>query len=247
MSSETFVLVCSILIEILKSPSAHDIQKLPSFIDEASKYAISSTLSHVYDHMFLVPHSLLLLKEALIFCLEGSKDQIPGKKDLEDSIIETCGTYLLHWLESAVVDGNDEETLAGILQIFQIILSRASDNKPLKFAEMLASSSWFSLSFGFMGLFPTDHVKSVVYLVTSSIVDKVLGCNYGETIRDAYIYLPSDPAELMYLLGQCSSEDFNLASCQCASLVILYACSFYNERYSSAAFDPPFLRKKMLF
>uniref|UniRef100_A0A804R5P8 Protein PRD1 n=1 Tax=Zea mays TaxID=4577 RepID=A0A804R5P8_MAIZE len=199
MSSETFILVCSILIEILKSPHAHDIEKLPSFIEEASKYAISSTLSH-------------------------------GTKDLEDSIMGTCGTILLQWLESAVVDGNDEETLAEILQIFQIILSRASDKKPLKFAELLASSSWFSLSFGFMGLFPTDHVKSLVCLVTSLIVDRLLGCNYGETIRDAHIYLPSDPTEMMYLLGQCSTEDFNLASCQCAILSILYACSFYNER-----------------
>jgi len=78
-------------------------------------------------------------------------------------------------------------------------------------------------------------------LVTSSIVDRVLGCNYGETIRDAHIYLPSDPTEMMYLLGQCSTEDFNLASCQCAILSILYACSFYNERYSSAAaFNSPF-------
>ncbi|GJN37183.1 hypothetical protein PR202_gb26110 [Eleusine coracana subsp. coracana] len=84
-----------------------------------------------------------------------------------------------------------------------------------------------------MGVFPTDHVKSAVYLVTSSIVDRVLGCNYGEVIRDAYIYLPSDPTELMYLLEQCSSEDFNLASCQCGILAILYACSFYNERLAA--------------
>uniref|UniRef100_A0ACD5UZA2 Uncharacterized protein n=1 Tax=Avena sativa TaxID=4498 RepID=A0ACD5UZA2_AVESA len=228
--SETFVLICSILIEILRSPSAHDIQRLPSFIEEASKHAISSTLPHGYNWAFLVPHSLRLLKEALIFCLEGNKDKISVKKDLEDSIIEICGTYLLHWLESAVVDGSDDEALGEILQIFHIILSSTSPSKQLKFAEMLASSSWFSLSFGFMGLFPTDHVKSVVYLVTSSIVDKILGCKYGETIRDAYIYLPSDPTELIYVLGQCSSEDFNLASCQCAILVILYACSFYNER-----------------
>ncbi|VAH31500.1 unnamed protein product [Triticum turgidum subsp. durum] len=230
MCSETFALVCSILIEIMRSPSAHDIQKLPLLIEEASKHAISSTLPHAYDSAFLVPHSLCLLKEALIFCLEGNTDKISVKKDLEDSVIEICGTYLLHWLESAVVDGNDDETLGEILQIFHIILSSTCHNKQLKFAEMLASSSWFSLSFGFMGLFPTDHVKSVVYLITSSIVDKILGCKYGETIRDAYVYLPSDPTELAYLLGQCSSEDFNLASCQCAILVILYACSFYNER-----------------
>ena len=244
MCSETFVLVCSILIEILRSPSAHDIQRLPSFIEEASKHAISSTLLHGYNCAFLAPHSLRLLKEALIFCLEGNKDKISVEKDLEDSIIEICGRYLLHWLESAVVDGSDDETLGEILQIFHIILSSTSPSKQLKFAEMLASSSWFSLSFGFMGLFPTDHVKSVVYLVTSSIVDKILGCKYGETIRDAYIYLPSDPTELIYVLGQCSSEDFNLASCQCAILVILYACSFYNERYLSAAFDPCLGRRK---
>ncbi|KAE8769016.1 protein PRD1 [Hordeum vulgare] len=229
MCSETFALVCSILIEIMRSPSAHDIQKLPSLIEEASKHAISSTLPPAYDCASLVPHSLRLLKEALIFCLEGNANK-EVKKDLEDSIIEICGTYLLHWLDSSVVDGNDDETLGEILQIFHIILSSTSHNKQLKFAEMLASSSWFSLSFGFMGLFPTDHVKSLVYLVTSSIVDKILGCKYGETIRDAYVYLPSDPTEFAYLLGQCSSEDFNLASCQCSILVILYACSFYNER-----------------
>ncbi|TVU13764.1 hypothetical protein EJB05_37190, partial [Eragrostis curvula] len=233
MSSETFILACLILTEILKSPRAHDLEKLPLFIEEASKHAISSTLSHEYDSMLLVPHSLLLMKESLIFCLEGNKDHISGKKDLEDSIIATCGTLLLHWLESAVVDGNDEETLVGILQIFQIILSKSSDNKPFQFADLLASSSWFSLSYGFMGLFPTDHVKSAVYLVSSLIIDRVLGLDYGEAIRDAYIYLPSDPTELMYLLGQCSSEDFNLASCQCGILVILYACSFYNERLAA--------------
>ncbi|PNT65532.1 hypothetical protein BRADI_4g44050v3 [Brachypodium distachyon] len=230
MCSETFVLVCLILIEILRSPSAHNIQALPSFIEEASKHAISSTLPHGYDCAFLVPHSLRLLKEALIFCLEGNKENISVKKDLEDSVINICGTNLLQWLESAVADGDDDEALGEILQIFHIVLSRTSHNKQLKFAEMLASSSWFSLSFGFMGLFPTEDVKSVVYLVTSSVVDKILGCKYGETIRDAYVYLPSDPAELMHLLGQCSLEDFNLAACQCAILVILYACSFYNER-----------------
>lgn len=234
MSSETFILVCLIFTEILKSPHAHDIEKLPSFIEEASTHTISSTLLHKYDSMLLIPHSLLLLKETLIFCLQGNKNHISNKNDLEDSIIATCGTSLLHWLESAVADSKDEETLVGILQIFEIILSRASDKKRFKFAELLASSSWFSLSFGFMGLFPTDHVKSAVYLVTSSIVDRVLSCDYGEAIRDAYIYLPSDPIELMYLLGKCSSEDFNLASCQCAILVILYACSFYNDRYPSA-------------
>ncbi|EEC77052.1 hypothetical protein OsI_15436 [Oryza sativa Indica Group] len=93
------------LSEILKLPSADDIQKLPSFIVEASKHAISLTFSHEYDCLFLIPHSLLLLKEALIFCLEGNKDQILRKKSLEDSIIETCETYLLPWLESAIVDG----------------------------------------------------------------------------------------------------------------------------------------------
>uniref|UniRef100_A0A0A9FZC1 Uncharacterized protein n=1 Tax=Arundo donax TaxID=35708 RepID=A0A0A9FZC1_ARUDO len=73
MSSETFILVCSILIEILKSSHAHDIENLPLFIEEASKHAIASTFSDEYDSMLLVPHSLFLLKEALVFCLEGGK------------------------------------------------------------------------------------------------------------------------------------------------------------------------------
>ncbi|XP_073007558.1 protein PUTATIVE RECOMBINATION INITIATION DEFECT 1 isoform X1 [Typha latifolia] len=229
MSPEAFTLACSTFVEILKSSSSFDIQKLSSPIKEASRNAISScTKSHEYSDLLL--YSLYLLKEALLYSREEYTNPNSHKTDIENSIIETCETYLLPWLQRVSFDGQHEEALLGVLEIFHIILLKGSDIKARKFADMLASSSWFSLSFGCLGLFPSDHMKSRVYLMLSSVIDKVLGTDFGQAIRDAYMYLPSDPLELIYLLGQKSLQDINLVSCQHAALIILYVSSLYGER-----------------
>ncbi|XP_072961371.1 protein PUTATIVE RECOMBINATION INITIATION DEFECT 1 isoform X2 [Typha angustifolia] len=229
MSSEAFTLACSTFVEILKSSSSFDIQKLSLLIKEASRNAISScTKSHEYSDLLL--YSLYLLKEALLYSREEYTNPNSHKTDIENSIIETCETYLLPWLQRVSFDGQHEEALLGVFENFHIILLKGSDIKARKFADMLASSSWFSLSFGCLGLFPSDHMKSRVYLMLSSVIDKVLGTDFGQAIRDAYMYLPSDPLELIYLLGQKSLQDINLVSCQHAALIILYVSSLYGER-----------------
>ncbi|KAK9902978.1 hypothetical protein M0R45_001369 [Rubus argutus] len=69
-----------------------------------------------------------------------------------------------------------------------------------------------------------------VYLMLSSLVDVLLGTDTGQFIRDATSYLPSDPIDLLFLLGQKDSHNLELSSCQSAILLILYTSSLYDER-----------------
>lgn len=64
----------------------------------------------------------------------------------------------------------------------------------------------------------------------SSIVDVLLGSDYGQPIRDAAPHLPSDPTDLLFLLGQKTSHNVELVCCQSAVLLILYISALYNDR-----------------
>lgn len=68
----------------------------------------------------------------------------------------------------------------------------------------------------------------------SSLVDVLLGNDSGQPIRDAALYLPSDPVDMLFLLGQKSSHNLELSSCQSAILVILYTSSLHDERLLSS-------------
>lgn len=231
VASEVFTLSCLISVEILKSPSSNNTQKLSSTIQEASRNAVVSSIkSYGHDNQLLL-YSLYLLKEAFMhICSEGSNPN-SYTKVLERSIIKTCEDYLLPWLEEVLTEVPDEEVVLGVLETFHVILLKGSEVESMKFSQTLASSSWFSLSFGLLGLYPSDLMKTRVYLMLSSLIDRIIGSECGEAIQDAYACLPSDPLDLIYLLGQRSSHDLNLASCQCAILVLLYVSTLYGERY----------------
>ncbi|XP_038714684.1 protein PUTATIVE RECOMBINATION INITIATION DEFECT 1-like [Tripterygium wilfordii] len=64
----------------------------------------------------------------------------------------------------------------------------------------------------------------------SSLVDVLLGQNIDKPIRDAALYLPSDPVDLLFLLGKKRSLDMGFSSCQLAALLILNASSLYDDR-----------------
>ncbi|KAF5725277.1 putative recombination initiation defect protein [Tripterygium wilfordii] len=70
-------------------------------------------------------------------------------------------------------------------------------------------------------LFPTEKTKLRTYLMLSSLVDVLLGQNIGKPIRDAALYLPSDPVDLLFLLGQQRSLDMGFSSCQLAALLMI--------------------------
>ena len=61
-------------------------------------------------------------------------------------------------------------------------------------------------------------------------MDVLFGNDIGQPIRDAALHLPSDPVDLLFLLGQKSSHNLELSSCQSAVLLILYTSSLYDDR-----------------
>ncbi|KAJ0988933.1 hypothetical protein J5N97_007289 [Dioscorea zingiberensis] len=230
----TFILACLTFVEIIKSPSAHQIQKLRPVIQEASKSAVASSVSlpHGSSKPYIL-YSLYILKELHMCNHEQSSTKDSENEELEKSIIQICETYLLSWLERYMDEGEEEEVILGVLEIFHLILLGRSDIQACKFAETLASSCWFTLSFGCLGMFPSDRMKSRIYLMLSSVVDRIFGPDFGEPIRLAYIYLPTDPIELIFLLELSGSHDSTLMCCQRATLLILYVSSLYDERLAN--------------
>jgi hypothetical protein len=73
-------------------------------------------------------------------------------------------------------------------------------------------------------------MKHRIYLLLGSIIDSLLGNDTGQPIRDAALHLPSDPVDLLFMLGQRSADSLHFSSCQYAALLILYTSSLYDER-----------------
>lgn len=228
MMPETFIMACSVFVALIKTPSSHGTLNLATSVKEASKHAVLSCLRASETNPSLLLHSLYLLKEAYVYSSEDNSTNSINI-ELQNCIVDVCTAHLLPWL---VIKFNEmeEETILGVLETFHSILLQNSEIKATSFAETLVASSWFSLSFGCLGLFPTERMKLRVYLMLSSLVDLILGLDSGQPVRDNVLQLPSDPIDLLFLLGQKSSHNLELSSCQSAVLTILYTSSLYDER-----------------
>lgn len=227
MLPETFTLACSLLVALMKSPSCHEASSFALTLQDASRHAILNCLSIYGRHPSQFLHSLYLLKEAYAYGCERNTNT--SYMELRNCILEVCKTHLLPWFVTAISD-MEEDMVLGVLESFHAILLQDIDDKPKDFAYILLSSSWFSFSFGCLGLFPAERMKLRVHLMSSSLVDVLLGNDSGQPIRDAASHLPSDPIEMLYLLGQKSSHNLESISCQSAILLILYASSLYDDR-----------------
>lgn len=232
MLSESFMLVCSILISMMNSPSSHAVLNLTQCIQESSKDAILACLSATGEHTDLLLHSLLLLKEAFAYGYGGVDNS--NNNGLQHCVIDICRRWLLPWLWTSIKEEEAEETVLGVLDIFHAILIHRYDDQTREFAENLISRSWFTFSFSCLALYPTERMRSRIYLLMSSLIEVLIGNDCGLTIRDAMSYLPSDPNDLLFLLGQQSSHNLQLSSCQSAALQILYCSSLFDERYLSS-------------
>ncbi|KAK9062504.1 hypothetical protein SSX86_019691 [Deinandra increscens subsp. villosa] len=224
MLPETFTLVCSVLVALMKSPSS---QSLAKSLEDASRYTITICLSYYAGHSSQMLNSLYLLKEAYEYSFETNTIH-SNYKELRDCILDICETKLLPWV-SMSINEIDEDIALGVLELFHSILIQ-TDFHPKKFVDVLVSSSWFSFSFGCLGLFPTEKMKWRVYFLLSSILDVILGNDSGQPVRDVALHLPSDPIDLLFLLGQKGSHNQEVFCCQSAVLLILYTSSLYDDR-----------------
>lgn len=234
MLPDTFAMACSIFVVLLKSTSFIETSNLAASVQEASKHAVLSCLNVSEKDTSQILHPLCLLKEAYAYSYKTLNTGKPNNIELRNSVVDICTSHIVPWLETAIND-IDEETVLGILDTFQFILLQDSDIQAREFAKNLVSSSWLHLSFGCLGLLPAETVKSRVYLVLSSLMDVLYGSETGKPIRDAASILPSDPVDLLFLLGQKSSHDLQLSSCQSAVLLILHTSSLYDDRFKHKA------------
>ncbi|KAF2325736.1 hypothetical protein GH714_034561 [Hevea brasiliensis] len=229
MSSDTFVMVCSIFVALLRSPSFCRTLDLITSVEEAISHAILTSLNISKKDPNQLLYSLYLLKEAYRHGHEEMSTNNSSITGLLNCIVDICTSHILPWFVMAI-DEVDEEIILGILETFHFILLQDSDIQAIKFANRLVKSSWFSLAFGYLGAFATEKMKLRVYMMLSSIVDVLLGNDTGEPIRDAAPNLPTDPIDLLFLLGQKSSQNPSLSTCQSAVLLILHASSLYDDR-----------------
>ncbi|KAM0038245.1 hypothetical protein Hdeb2414_s0013g00412581 [Helianthus debilis subsp. tardiflorus] len=224
MFPETFTVVCSTLVALIKSPSSHGAPSIAKSLEDISRYTITICLSYYGEHLFQMLHSLYLLKVAYEYSFEIR----PNYTVLRDCILDICVTKLLPWVSTSINE-IDEDIALGVLELFQSILIQ-SDFQPKEFADVLVSSSWFGFSFGCLGLFPTEKMKWRVYFLLGSIVDVIVGNDSGQSVRDAASHLPADPMDLLFLLGQKGAHNQEVLCCQSAVLLILYTSSLYDDR-----------------
>ncbi|KAK9725833.1 hypothetical protein RND81_05G172800 [Saponaria officinalis] len=228
MLSEAFTSVCSIFVALMKSPSANSVSTLLPAIQEASKHTTLTSTSMYEQEPTLLLHSLSLLKEACSFSHEGNLINNDTQTQLRDFVVEVCRDHILPWFVTAVNE-MEEESILGIFETLHFILAQNHDDQALKLTQALLSNSWFSLSFGCLGLYPTEQMKLRVYLMFCAIVNNLLGDNTGESISATVSLLPTDPVDLLFLLGQKSNNNLELSSCQNAVLQILYISSLHDE------------------
>lgn len=228
MLPESFVMACSVFVALIKSPSCHGVLDLSKSIEEAIKNATLTCLYVSERNVEQTLHCLYLLKEAYAYSNEGNSTN-SSKLKLTSCILEICKTHLLPWLLTDINE-MEEETVLGLLETFHSILLLHLNAHVLEFADTMISSCWFSFSFGCLGLFTGQKMKCRIYFLLSSLVDVLLGHDSGQPIRDSALNLPTDPVDLLFLLGQRSTDSSELSSCQSAVLLIIYTGSLYDER-----------------
>ncbi|XP_022929798.1 protein PRD1 [Cucurbita moschata] len=225
---DTFATTCAILVTIMKSPS-HRVPCLAASVQEVLERVVLFCLSTFETQPTQLLHSLYLLKEFNVYSQVKTFIDDSITQDVKNCALDICTTHLLDWL-LATINVVEEELVLGILETFHSILLQDPDIRTIDFANTLLSASWFSFSFRCLGSFPSEKMKWRVYLMLSSLVDVFLGNDSAQCIREAISFLPSDPVDLLFLLGQKISNDLELSSCQSSILLLLYASSLHDDR-----------------
>ncbi|XP_010532711.1 PREDICTED: protein PRD1 [Tarenaya hassleriana] len=226
---DAFKIICSILVALVRTPSFAEISDVVTCLQESLRHAVWACLGLPEKDSTQILHAVYLLSEVHAYCSESSSISKLNCTELRRCIIDVCTSHLLPWFLTAVHEIKEEATL-GIMETFHSILLQYFDIQVVEFANALVSAAWFSFSFGCLGYFSTDHMRQRVYLMLSSLVDILLGDKMGQPIRDAAPCLPPDPKDLLFLLGQDSSNNPELSTCQPAVLLIFHTSSLHNDR-----------------
>lgn len=226
---DAFAIICSIFVSLMKTPSFAETPDVFKSLQESLRHAVLVCLNIPENDSTQISHAVYLINEVYAYCTSPTSINNIGCIELRHCVIDVCVSHLLPWFLSDVSEVHEEATL-GIMESFHSILLQNSDVKAMEFAEVLVSADWFSFAFGCLGNFSSDKMKQRVYLMLSSLVDVLHRQKLGSHIRDALPCLPSDPQDLLFLLGQDSSNNEELASCQFAALIIFHTGWIHNDR-----------------
>lgn len=226
---DAFAIICSVFVSLMKTPSFAETPDVFKSLQDSLRHAVLVCLSLPEKDSTQISHAVYLLNEVYAYCTSPTSINNTGCIELRQCVIDVCVSHLLPWFLSDVNEVN-EEAILGIMESFHSILLQNSDVQAMEFAEILVSADWFSFAFGCLGNFSSDKMKQRVYQMLSSLVDVLHRQKLGSHIRDALFCLPSDPQDLLFLLGQDSSNNQELASCQLAALVIFHTGWIHNDR-----------------
>ncbi|KAF3787599.1 PRD1 protein [Nymphaea thermarum] len=228
MLRETFCTLCSTFGLLLETPSSRGIPNLPALAVEALRHAVLSSLNLPSRSDEQLLYALHFVKESYSYWLKNHETD-PDVMEMREGLLELCENHILPSLHRFVEEVEEQDIVVGILEIFHLVLQQ-HDNQSANFASSLATSTLFHLAFGCLGLYPSVQMKERVYLLLGLVAERLLGCENGKFISETAIDLPSDPLDLLFLLGQKSSNDSRLICSQSAAFLILYMSSLYNER-----------------
>ncbi|CAI8587551.1 unnamed protein product [Vicia faba] len=228
MVPETFIMACSVFVALMRSPTCNGALDLSKSILEAVKHAILACLYVSERNINQILQCLYLLNEAYAYSHDANSTHT-SKLELRSGVLDICRTHLLPWLTTGINE-MEEEIILGLLEIFHSILLLHCNINSREFAETLMSFCWFSFSYGCLGLYAGDRMKQRIYLLLGSLIDSLLGNDTGQPIEDAALHLPSDPVDLLFMLGQRSTDSLDFSPCQSAALLIMYTSSLYDER-----------------
>ncbi|XP_033142017.1 protein PUTATIVE RECOMBINATION INITIATION DEFECT 1 isoform X2 [Brassica rapa] len=226
---DAFAIICSVFVSLMKTPSFAETPDVFKSLQDSLRHAVLVCLSLPEKDSTQISHAVYLLNKVYAYCTSPTSINNTGCIELRQCVIDVCVSHLLPWFLSDVNEVN-EEAILGIMESFHFILLQNSDVQAMEFAEILVSADWFSFAFGCLGNFSSDKMKQRVYQMLSSLVDVLHRQKLGSHIRDALFCLPSDPQDLLFLLGQDSSNNQELASCQFAALVIFHTGWIHNDR-----------------
>ncbi|XP_049932551.1 protein PUTATIVE RECOMBINATION INITIATION DEFECT 1 [Nymphaea colorata] len=228
MLRETFCTLCSTFGLLLEASSSRGIPNLPALVVEALRHAVLSSLNLPSRSDDQLLYALHFVKESYSYWLKNHEAD-PDVMEMREGLLELCENHILPSLQRFVEEVEEQDIVVGILEIFHLVLQQ-HDNQSVKFAGSLATSALFHLAFGCLGLYPSVQIKERVYLLLGLVAERLLGCENGKSISETAIDLPSDPLDLLFLLGQKSSNDSSLIRSQSAAFLILYMSSLYNAR-----------------
>ncbi|KAI5078441.1 hypothetical protein GOP47_0006112 [Adiantum capillus-veneris] len=245
LGQDSFISACSALLALLGLPCTPSIQEVHSLVNSA----VSSTFMSVAAaglvgldcRMF--QYAVLLLKGAFVFSL---KAQEPVDCSFSDTLISIVEKVLLPCFLKSLSIIDNEDTVFAILEVLFLMIDEPSLLASARLGSILATASWFSVTYELMARFPARRIKDLIMNLLGSMICKLESGTLDENVKQQFTQLPSDPQESLVLLALSSIHDDQLKLIQFAVIKVLYFSHIYGDRFAEDSHVLAFLEQYLL-